>query len=95
MIYAGVPSFFGLGLEDGHVPTFWLLVYDMQKLSWTLSPGSMRDVLNWETQKSSSCRLGCVTLGQYKNTDTNKDMYLHIQIYIYIYTYICIYTFWA
>ena len=27
MIYAGVPSFFGLGLEDGHVPTFWLLLY--------------------------------------------------------------------
>ena len=23
MICAGVPSFFGLGLEDGHVPTFW------------------------------------------------------------------------
>ena len=22
MIYAGFPSFFGLGLEDGHVPTF-------------------------------------------------------------------------
>ena len=22
MVYAGVP-FFGLGLEDGHVPTFW------------------------------------------------------------------------
>ena len=27
MIHAGVPSFFGLGLEDGHVPTFWLLLY--------------------------------------------------------------------
>ena len=25
LIYAGVPSFFGLGLEDGHVPSFWLL----------------------------------------------------------------------
>ena len=25
MIYAGVPSFFGLGLEDNHVETFWLL----------------------------------------------------------------------
>ena len=24
MIYAGFSSFFGLGLEDGHVPTFWL-----------------------------------------------------------------------
>ena len=24
MIYAGVPSFCGLRLEDGHVPTFWL-----------------------------------------------------------------------
>ena len=24
--YAIVPSFFGLGFEDGHVPTFWLLL---------------------------------------------------------------------
>ena len=24
MFYAGVPSFFGLALEGGHVPTFWL-----------------------------------------------------------------------
>ena len=27
MIYAGVPSFLGLESEDGHVPTFWLLLY--------------------------------------------------------------------
>ena len=27
MIYAGLPSFLGLELEDGHVPTFWLLMY--------------------------------------------------------------------
>ena len=27
MIYAGCPAFFGLGLEDGHVPTFWLQLY--------------------------------------------------------------------
>ena len=26
MIYAGLPSFFVLGLEDFHVPTFWLLI---------------------------------------------------------------------
>ena len=26
MIHAGFLSFFGLGLEDGHVPTFWLLL---------------------------------------------------------------------
>ena len=26
MIYAGVPSSFALGLEDGHVSTFWLLL---------------------------------------------------------------------
>ena len=24
MIYDGFPLFFGLGLQDGHVPTFWL-----------------------------------------------------------------------
>ena len=26
MMYAGFPSFYGLGLDDGHVPTFWLLL---------------------------------------------------------------------
>ena len=26
VIYAGFPSLLGLGLEDGHVPTFWLLL---------------------------------------------------------------------
>ena len=28
MIYAGCPSFFGLGWEDGDVPTSWLLQYN-------------------------------------------------------------------
>ena len=27
IVHTGVPSFFGFGLEDGHVPTFWLLLY--------------------------------------------------------------------
>ena len=31
---AGFPSFCGLGLEDGHVPIFWLLLY--YKDTWTL-----------------------------------------------------------
>ena len=26
MIWAGFPSFFGLGLEDSHIPTCWLLL---------------------------------------------------------------------
>ena len=26
MVYAGCPSFFGLGPEDGPIPTFWLLL---------------------------------------------------------------------
>ena len=26
MIYTGVPSFVGFGLEGGHVQTFWLLL---------------------------------------------------------------------
>ena len=25
-IYAGIPSFYSLGLEEGRVPTFWLLL---------------------------------------------------------------------
>ena len=35
MIDAGVPSFFGLGSEDGHVPTFWLL---LQRQNLKVSP---------------------------------------------------------
>ena len=33
MIYAGCPSFFGLGfgLEDGHAPAFWLLLFGSAK----------------------------------------------------------------
>ena len=31
MIHAGVSSFFGLGLEGGHVPTFWLLLWGLLK----------------------------------------------------------------
>ena len=27
MVYAGFLSFFGLGLEGGHVETFWVLLY--------------------------------------------------------------------
>ena len=27
MIYPVCPAFFGLGLEDNHVPTFWLPLY--------------------------------------------------------------------
>ena len=27
MVYADCPSFLGLGLEVGHVPNFWLLLY--------------------------------------------------------------------
>ena len=27
MILAGFPSFTGLGLEGGHIPTFWLLLF--------------------------------------------------------------------
>ena len=26
MIYVGFPFFFGFGLEDGHVPIFWVLL---------------------------------------------------------------------
>ena len=31
MIHAGVPSFHGLGLEDGHVPTFWASTVRLRK----------------------------------------------------------------
>ena len=37
-IHAGVPSFFGLGLEDGDVPTTWPLPYGL-KASNTGGPG--------------------------------------------------------
>ena len=30
MIFAGLPPFCRLGLEDGHVPTFWFLLYNVE-----------------------------------------------------------------
>ena len=40
MIYSGAPSFFGFCLQDGHVLTFWLLLYELQSmLLWI--PGSI------------------------------------------------------
>ena len=39
MICGGLPSFFGLGLEDGHVATFWLLLYLLQSWGTCYSPG--------------------------------------------------------
>ena len=27
LMFSKVPAFFGFGLEDDHVPTFWLLLY--------------------------------------------------------------------
>ena len=35
MIDAGIPPFFGLGLEEGHVLTFWLLLYCSHDASCT------------------------------------------------------------
>ena len=32
MTYAGIPSFCGVGLGDGYVPTFWLLLYHLISL---------------------------------------------------------------
>ena len=32
LTYADVHSFFGFGLEDGHVPTFWLLLQNTRSL---------------------------------------------------------------
>ena len=37
MSHAGFPSLFGLVLEDGHVPTFWLL------LSYKIPPAPSSD----------------------------------------------------
>ena len=34
MLSAGFPSFFGLGLEDCHVPTFWLLLLGAAKADY-------------------------------------------------------------
>ena len=47
MIYTGLPSFFGLGLEDGHVPTFWLLLW----VSFTQA--ILRDRVNYRITGSS------------------------------------------
>ena len=57
MIYAGCHSFLGLGLEDRHVPTFWLRLYpcrrrrvkelklNLQSLSGPMTWGKDSDVI--------------------------------------------------
>ena len=42
IIYAGIPSFFGLGLEDGHVPTLWLLLYKVVKKFFMRKPDGVQ-----------------------------------------------------
>ena len=40
MIYAGLPSFCGLGLEELHIPTLWLLLQILRGLVLVLrAPG--------------------------------------------------------
>ena len=41
-IYAGLPSLFGFGLEDGYVPTFGLLLY----IGYDTSPSTMIQIFN-------------------------------------------------
>ena len=38
MIYAGCASLFGLGLEDGHVATFWLLLHFLSQARYLRDP---------------------------------------------------------
>ena len=40
-IYAGLPSFCGLGLEEGHVPTLWLLPYT-PRVSYDYRPPALQ-----------------------------------------------------
>ena len=77
MICAGCSSFFGVGLEDGHVPTFWLLLrgllYRPQQLPtvWPQIPN--RDIASNIPQKDLDVSFGIV--------------YTCIYMYIYIYIY--------
>ena len=44
LIYAGFPSFCGLGLEDGHVPTFCLLLWESDLSTFRVNQGC-----NWKS----------------------------------------------
>ena len=45
MICAGLPSFVDLELEDGHVPTFWLLLCRAIKGLTTLAPSEQYSLI--------------------------------------------------
>ena len=88
MIYTGRPSSFGLGLEDGHVATFWLL------RRRTTSEAVLRI---WESNMPGPKAL--VPYLQSRRTYICAYIYIHIYIYrhiymsLFIYVCICVYIY--
>ena len=100
--YAGRPYFFGLGLEDGHVPIFWLhrtleKVLVVESLIVALEPAFSPDVSR-ATQLWAAIQLAlriCIHIYVCIYICTCIHVYIciftHIHIYIYMYIYIYIY----
>ena len=80
----GIPSFFGLGLEDRHVATSWLLLYFLlSERAWGLSLLVGGAVLELEGQVGSpglALRASLLTCAAWNAS-------LCIYIYTYVYTY--------
>ena len=71
MIHEGLPSFCGFGLEDGHVPTFWLLQESNIKLSMCL-PAEVKGAIR-EGEQSL----------QPNPEDTSKASFLKTRVAVY------------
>ena len=68
MIHGGLPSCIGLRLEDGHVPTFLLLLY------MSLKPAVMQGAANVNPRQSSTMRRRAPHSGLRTLTQNARDM---------------------
>ena len=83
MIYARFPSFFGLGLEDSHVPTFWLLLRTTADAS---SKGADLEGMQGGVDKNEVLELSALS-SEYVYMYMCIYIYVNLCMYIYIYMY--------
>ena len=93
MIYAVVPSFCGLGLEDVHVSTFWLLLWDQLDTGKLIRScilldhplGSVPFSSNWNLQKVSAQPTINTTRQVASHAQAITKANVHIEVFICMY----------
>ena len=92
MTYTGSPSFSGLALEDGHAPTFWLLLYFCGARPGGSIP--VANVLDQDLLTAWGLQESLAALHRYIHICIYVDIhiYLYISMHAYIHTYINTYN---